>query len=116
MKYQVIKKHRSEFPNPITITKGDKLIIGEKSDENEAWNDWYFCEAQNNIKGWVPKQIIKWLNNNEGEALENYTAQEIDIDEGDILTGTKILNGWLWCQNPASKEEGWAPIENLIQI
>ena len=116
MKYQVIKKHKSEFPNPIIITKGDKLIIGEKSDKHEAWNDWYFCETQDQIKGWVPKQIIKWLSDNEGEVLENYSAQEMDVDEGALLTGTKKLNGWIWCQNLSSKDEGWVPLENLVQV
>ena len=47
MKYQVIKTHQSEFPNPIMISKGERLIIGEKYDEHDAWNDWYFCETQN---------------------------------------------------------------------
>lgn len=116
MKYQVIKEHRSEFPNPIIILKGDKLVIGEKSDEHEAWNDWYFCETRDQVKGWVPKQVIKWLKGNEGEALEDYTAKEMDVDEGEILSGTKILNGWIWCQNLSSKEEGWVPAENLIHI
>lgn len=116
MKYQVIKKHQSEFPNPIIFSKGERLIIGEKSDEREAWNDWYFCEAPNQIKGWVPKQVIKWLSDNEGEALEDYSAKEMDVDKGEILIGVKELNGWVWCQNSSSKEEGWVPVENLILV
>ncbi len=116
MKYQVIKMHRNEFPNPIIISKGDRLIIGEKSDEHEAWDDWCFCETQDQIKGWVPKQVIKWVSDSEGEALENYCAKEMDVNDGEILIGAKILNGWVWCQNPSSKEEGWVPVENLVQI
>lgn len=108
--------HKSEFPNPINFSKGDRLIIGEKSDEHEAWNDWYFCETQDRNNGWVPKQVIKWLGNNEGEALENYTAKEMDVDEGEVLIGIKVLNGWVWCQNPSSKEEGWVPLENLATL
>jgi hypothetical protein len=116
MKYQVIKKHKSENPNPVIIFKGDKLIIGEKYHECEDWDDWYFCETPNHIKGRVPKQVIKWLSSNEGEALANYFAKEMDVEEGDLLTGTKKLNGWVWCLNLSSQEAGWVPIENLVQI
>ncbi|PHI28902.1 SH3 domain-containing protein [Budvicia aquatica] len=99
MKYRVIKQHTSEYPNPIVMAKGDRLIIGEKFDDNQAWNDWYFCETQDRVKGWVPKQVINWLSGNQGE----------------VLTGIKELNGWIWCQHPDSKEEGWVPAENLVQ-
>lgn len=116
MKYQVIKKHKNEFPNPIIISKGDKFLIGEECDENEAWNDWYFCETQGQIKGWVPKQVIKWLSDGKGEALEDYSAKEMDVDEGDVLIGVKVLNGWVWCQHASSEEEGWVPIENLVKM
>lgn len=116
MKYQVIKKHINEFPNPITFSKGEKLLIGEKSDEHEAWDNWYFCETQDQLKGWVPGQIIKWLNDEEGEALENYYAKEMDVGEGEILMGERVLNGWVWCKNLTSNEEGWVPAENLTQI
>lgn len=116
MKYQVIKKHINEFPEPITIFKGDKLMIGEKSDAHEAWNDWYFCETQSQLTGWVPKQVIKFLKDNEGEVLENYTAKEMDVDEGEILIGERELNGWIWCKKDSSGEEGWIPSENLVHI
>ena len=61
MKYQVIKRHQSEFPNPVIISRGEKLVIGEKYEENKAWNDWYFCETEDRNKGWIPKQVIQWL-------------------------------------------------------
>lgn len=115
MEYRVIKQHTSEFPNPMVISKGERLTVGEKSDDNEAWKGWYFCETQDQIKGWVPKQVINWLSGNQGEALENYTAKEMDVSEGEVLTGIKELNGWIWCQHPDSKEEGWVPAENLVQ-
>ncbi len=115
--YRVIKKHETKLPNPIIIFKGDTFSVDEKYNEDwDNWDDWYFCETQNQGKGWVPKQVIKWLSSNEGEALTNYFANEINVDEGELLVGTKELNGWLWCQNLSSKEEGWVPVENLVQI
>ncbi len=115
MEYRVIKQHTSEFPNPMVISKGERLTVGEKSDDNEAWKGWYFCETQDQIKGWVPMQIIDWFNDHEGEARESYSAKEMDVNVGEVLTGTKELNGWIWCQHPDSKEEGWVPAENLVQ-
>ena len=112
----MIKKHKSESPNPVIIFKGDKLIISGKYHEFEGWDDWYFCETPNQIRGRVPKQVIKRLSSNEGEALTNYFAKEMDVEEGDLLTGAKKLNGWVWCLNLSSQEEGWVPIENLVQI
>ncbi len=117
MEYQVIKRYKSECQNPIIIFKGDTFSIDEKyNDDWDGWDDWYFCETQEQIKGWVPKQVIKWLSNNEGEALANYFAKEMDVDEGELLTGIKELNGWVWCKNLSSKEEGWVPIKNLVRI
>ena len=116
MKYQVIKMHRSEFPDPIVIFKGDRLIIGEKYEGPESWNDWYFCETPSQTTGWVPRQVIKWLCDNQGEAQQHYSAKEMDVDEGEVLIGIRSLNGWIWCQHPVSKEEGWVPAENLVQI
>jgi hypothetical protein len=116
MKYKVIKMHRSEYPNPIVISKGDRLMIGEKSDDHEAWEGWYFCQTLKGIQGWVPQQIIQWISEDQGEALDDYSAIEMDVDEGQVLTATKTLNGWVWCQNSDSKAQGWVPLENLIQI
>ena len=116
MKYQVIKRYKSEFSNPIIIFKGDRFTISKKYNGYGASDDWYFCETQNHIKGLVPKQVIKWLSDNEGEARVNYFAKEMDADEGEVLIGIKVLNGWIWCQKPSSKEEGWIPVENLVQI
>ena len=116
MKYQVIKRHQSEFPNPVIISRGEKLVIGEKYEENKAWNDWYFCETEDRNKGWVPKQVLQWLGGSVGEALEDYSARELNAEEGEVLAGSQALNGWIWCRNPASGEQGWVPVENLLPM
>ena len=33
MKYKVIENHRTEYPNPILLSQGEKVILGEE-DEN----------------------------------------------------------------------------------
>lgn len=116
MNYLVIKAHRSEFPNPISFKKGALIIAGEKYDGPEDWEDWYYCTIPGHESGWVPRQIIERTEGDAGQALEDYTAMELDVDEGDVLTGARILNGWVWCRNAAASIEGWVPLENLQPV
>ena len=116
MKYIVIKAHRSEFPAPITFSKGDLLVIGEEYVGPENWNNWYFCKSPKQQEGWVPKQLIEWTGEGSGVALADYTAKELDVDENDILTAGQELNGWVWCSRQAQNDSGWVPIENLKSL
>ena len=114
MDYIVIKEHRTEFPNPIILKQGEKIIIGEESSED--WLNWVFCtKTDGSNKGWVPKQIIKHIDNC-GEITEDYSAKELDIDEGTIVEGIKELNGWLWLKNKNTNEIGWVPMENVKKL
>lgn len=113
MKYIVIQPHRSEFPDPITFKQGASLTIGEKYEGPEGWEDWYFCTIPGHEGGWVPRQIIERIEGNIGQALEDYTAFELDVDAGEMLMGTRTLNGWVWCQLLSREGEGWVPLENL---
>jgi hypothetical protein len=112
MKYIVIENHRTEFPNPILLKQGEKVIVGEESEDIEMPN-WVFCtKMDGSNKGWVPKQIIN-INDNYGEIIEDYSAKELSIDEGTIVEGLKELNGWIWLKNSLTNEIGWVPINNL---
>lgn len=37
----VIKRHISEYPNPIHFSGGNLLTVGEKYVGDEGWDDWY---------------------------------------------------------------------------
>jgi hypothetical protein len=114
MEYIVIENHRTEFPDPIILKQGEKVIVGEESSVN--WPDWVFCKKMDGSnKGWVPKQIIKY-ENNYGNIIEEYSAKELDIDKGTIVEGIKELNGWLWLKNRTTNEIGWVPIEKLKEL
>jgi hypothetical protein len=45
MRYLVVAPHRSEFPHPITLARGQALQVGERYEGAEGWDDWYLCEA-----------------------------------------------------------------------
>ena len=113
MNYVVIKSHRTNYPNPISLVQGQSFIIGEKYKGPEHWDNWYFCTTvDKNSSGWVPAQLIQWKGT-EGIAKEDYTAKELNVDEGEHLVGLKELNGWIWCQRVLTLEEGWIPKENV---
>lgn len=113
MTYIALKTHRSEFPDPITFTKGTLLIIGEKVDGPESWNNWYFCSTPDKQEGRGPAQVIKWLESGMGKAIEDDTAKELDISPGDVLSASKTLNGWAWCHRASDGQSGWVPLEIL---
>ena len=123
MKYIVKENHRTEFPNPIILKEGEKVITGKTSEEtigetsyDENWKDWVFCtKLDNSNEGWVPKQIIK-IENNFGIIIEDYSAKEFVIDEGTIVEGIKELNGWLLSENKNTNEIGWIPMDKLGKI
>lgn len=115
-RYLVTQDHTSEYPKPITFKKGAPLTVGEKYEGSEGWNDWFFCSTPGQESGWVPAQIIEILNDNTASAREDYTARELNVQKGDLLLGSKVLNGWLWCDNPASSKSGWVPLSNLQEL
>ena len=116
MIYKVIKAHKSNYPNPITIKKGTKLRIGDKYNGPENWQNWWYCYTlDNETEGWVPEQLLS-IENEIGIILEDYTAKELNVEMGEVVKGIKELNGWLWCVKITDKDEGWLPKEKLTTI
>ncbi len=116
LKFIVIQQHQSEFPDPITFSKGALLNLGEVYKGEEGWKNWCFCTTQGQKGGWVPEQVFERIDDNIGCAIESYTARELDVDQGDVLLSLRELNGWVWCRKSTNGEEGWVPAECLQQI
>ena len=115
-KYLVTQDHTSEYPEPITFTKGAPLIVGERYQGSEGWKDWFLCSTPGQKNGWVPAQIIEIITGNTARARDDYTARELDVQKGDLLLGSKTLNGWAWCENCTSSKSGWVPLANLQEV
>ena len=112
MEYIIIEDHRTEFPNPISLKRGEGVIIREES--SETWPNWVSCmKMDGSNTGWVPKQIIAYKNKAKGTITEDYSAKELDIDKGTIVEGIKELNGWLLSRNTINDEIGWVPLEKM---
>ena len=111
--YLVTQDHTSEYPEPITFAKGAPLTVGEKYEGPEGWDNWLFCVTPGQKGGWVPAQIIEIIHDKIARSCEDYTARELNVRQGDLLLGTRTLNGWVWCKSTYSSESGWVPLANL---
>jgi len=111
--YLVVRDHTSELPDPITFTAGAPLTVCEEYRGPEGWDTWFFCETPGQTGGWVPAQLIRRIDGTTACALEDYTARELDVHEGETLLSSRTLNGWAWCTRAGSTESGWVPLANL---
>lgn len=111
--YRVIQAHHSEYPEPITFSKGARLTVGEAYDGPEGWDHWLLCAIPGQQAGWVPEQLLDVASDATAYAKEDYTARELNVQIGEQLSGSRIVNGWLWCESPSRAESGWVPLANL---
>ena len=111
--YAVIRAHVSEYPEPINLKKGDSVSVGQEYDGPEGWERWYFCSVPGQKDGWVPGQIIDLKEPASGVITEDYTARELDTIVGDRLTGSRVLNGWLWAKRSSDGATGWVPMNTI---
>ena len=113
MKYIVIKRHISNYPDPIILEKGEKIKLGQKYDGPEDWSNWLYCCKLNSSKeGWIPEQIIRKIGKY-GTVKENYTAKELNVEKGEQVNGSTELNRWILSKRDKNGEEGWIPKSNL---
>jgi len=116
MQYVVRKEHRSEYPDPIVLARGDAVVVGERDTGPDAWEGWIWCTSLRTGKaGWVPEQLIRHTGN-AATVTEDYSAFELSVDPEDRLTGLRELNGWLWCRHETTGECGWVPGNVLEQV
>lgn len=116
MYYRVIAPHRSEYPDPIRLRRGEALGVGERYEGPEGWDDWIFCSTASHPGGWVPAQLIEATGPGVGRAMADYSARELDVNEGEALTGERELNGWAWCVRSGGLDAGWVPLANLVRV
>ena len=113
MTYEVTKKHQTNYPDPLTLEKGEQVIIDHEYDDENEWNNWVYCfKIDKSQEGWVPEHLID-RKFNHGIVRDSYTAKELSVDIGERLEGIKEMNGWIWVRRLSDDEEGWVPLKNL---
>ena len=115
---KILQSYITQYPDPIILKVGQEVILGEEKQE-EKWKGWIFAtsfshagEPAQEQKGWVPLQILHVsADRKSGTVLENYSAKELDVETGDSVQKLGALNGWTWCKNLRTNDEGWIPNE-----
>jgi hypothetical protein len=108
MNGQVIKEHKSNYPNPVEFKANDILEIGR---EDEEYPGWIRVKSPDGNEGWAPMGHIEILNDSiQGIAKANYCARELDVKVGEKLQIENTLCGWHYATNSRS-ESGWVPQE-----
>jgi hypothetical protein len=113
MKYTVVDAHRASTPTPLELSKGDLVTVGEVYRGPENWPDWVWCVHSKNTGSWIPLQVLEKKGDGTAIVLESFNARELEVEFGDILTGSQEVNGWKWCVLEKNGEAGWVPLEKL---
>ena len=45
----------------------------------------------------------------------DYTAAELPLELGDVVSGELTLSGWLWATD-AGGRQGWTPLDCLVAL
>lgn len=106
----IVKEHRSNYPNPIAFSKGEKLELGNMDTEYEGWRR---VKTLCGNEGWAPAAYVSALGGgSSGIAMHDYSAAELDVDTGEHVDVKRELCDWCWVVN-VNGEEGWVPRKSL---
>ena len=108
----VVVAHQSNYPDPIRLRAGDKVLVAGPADASESeWPGWRWCTDPQGRRGWVPEQFLQH-DGMRATALCDYDATELTVAVGEELVLGREVNGWTWCTNEQGAS-GWVPAENL---
>ena len=110
MRYRATKGWAVTYPDPIRGAAGDRLALGRRDDKYPGW---VWATAADGRAGWVPES---WLHveGESGVLLRDYTAAELALEIGDVVTGELSQGGWLWA-TAADGRTGWTPLHCLTR-
>ncbi|QUM78807.1 hypothetical protein HWV00_21270 (plasmid) [Moritella sp. 24] len=102
--------HKSDYPNPISFSEGESLILGHLDTE---FIGWIRTITKDGNEGWAPVDYIEMSQcKTKGIAKSNYNAFELDTEINESLRVISELNEWFFVIN-ASYEKGWVPMETV---
>ncbi len=106
--YRVTKPYQTGVAVPLTACKGERLRFERRKTE---WAGWVWCTDAAGRCGWVPENWLE-LQGEQCVLRRDYTAAELSVDKGEIITAHLVESGWLWATNE-SGGVGWVPLEHL---
>ncbi|WP_252180020.1 SH3 domain-containing protein [Endozoicomonas sp. 4G] len=108
---KVIEDYQACYPDPVTFSEGDRLMLGKSDDEFPGW---IWVTATCGKEGWAPLPLIRRLSQNQGTAIEDYTARELSVSVGEDLKILREINAWAWVEN-RQKHMGWVPVSKFVE-
>jgi hypothetical protein len=110
----VTRAHKRSYDNPFLLSPGDQVLILKR----DLWDDrheWLWCRNDRGQEGWVPVAYLDIQDSTGSTALarEEYSALELSVSEGEVITTLIEEGGWYWSQNSAGSS-GWVPVTCFI--
>ena len=107
-----LRDYRTQYANPIQFASGDVVSLGERDTE---WPAFAWTTTADGNAGWAPAAWLQPRDDGYAIALHDYSARELDVQAGDMVSLLHELGEWWWCQH-ADGHSGWLPARDLQPI
>ena len=107
---RVAAPHRSTYDRPVRLRAGEALRLTGRRDLWEG-HVWLWAIDPVGREGWVPSDLPAPSGAGHVAAYD-YSAHELDVDAGAVVTLLGQSHGWAWVRS-ATGEEGWLPLAVL---
>jgi hypothetical protein len=94
--------------DPIAFRAGDVITIGSRDTE---WPEFIWCTNAAGKSGWVADTVFE-RHGRVGIASHDYSAVELGVSAGEVVTIAEEFGGWSWCTNEQG-DSGWVPDTHL---
>lgn len=101
---RIKQDYRPQYPDPLRGTAGDRVSVGR---EDADFPGWKWCTAKDGRQGWVPVDLLS-NDRTEAKLLEDYSARELAVRAGEVVTVEDDRHAWLLVRN-GKGERGWIP-------
>jgi hypothetical protein len=105
---RVTRDYTAEYPDPLVMNKGQKLILGKRDTEDDRW---IWCSGEDGKGGWVPEAYIEMVGDS-AIARCDYSAVELTAKAGEQVEVRKEESGWAWVTDSRGNA-GWLPLGNI---
>lgn len=111
LKARVVKVYEASDPNPLVMKTGEELRVGER---DTTWPAFVRCRNDAGNEGWVPERFLE-REGDVGLARVDYSAVELTVSVGEILSLEQEVGGWFWARTETG-DRGWIPAEHVQTI
>lgn len=111
MPARVLKSYTTQYPDPIEIQKGETVTLGKRDTDFPGWI--WATSGKTGKSGWVPEPFLI-IRGDQAESRRDYSARELSVLEGDIVTVVDELLGWALVE-VESGVRGWVPQSHLAR-